>query len=165
MAAAIAIVYAHKTLKLEQDKREHELARESKHQASQLSAWVAVVNPDGDPEDKRYGVVLQNNSGAIVHDVRVSVKLFDKEVHAPASAFVLPPGQFFIRRHGPEEKHEWGFIQGIEELDGHVVRPYVNTSKHRVQKITYGDSLRQLWQQDECGRLTEMGDASAVTSG
>lgn len=142
-------------MRLDQERRADEVDKDAKRQASQIVAWVVVVNPEKEDARTAYGVLLQNNSGAIVHDVSVQVKLFGEQVQRPATTFVLPPGQFFIERiTGPNAKYDWGFVKSVDELAGSVVRPYVNTDKHRVLGLTYGDSLRQRWSQDQYGRLT-----------
>ncbi|KGJ75409.1 hypothetical protein GY21_09815 [Cryobacterium roopkundense] len=146
-----AIGLAAVQLLLDRRKRAAEQVRESKAQASGLTAWT-VSNPDATP--RVYGVMVSNTSGSMFHDVAISAVMHEKPVDRPIALTVLPPGEYFVASPGTSN-FTWDFPVAVKS-DDKSLRPYMNTSKYQVTGMTFTDNLNQSWSTNEHALLTKV---------
>lgn len=146
---------------LERDKRDHQRERERdardrdrerRELAGSVAAWWAA---DRDANDRRYGVVVSNQStvNAVFHDVNVRVtgpKGCEHLVHLN----VLPPGRFFV-----QQKFENG-LAVLERIPlpvrpADVLDPFTVARDRSVLEIKYADGLGSQWSWSPSGGLSE----------
>ena len=125
----------------ERERRRAEEQREAKAQASKLTAWVAI-HFIGDARQS-YGVVISNTSGSTFHDVTVSVLIHGIRARAITLA-ILPPGFYYVRHIGGDEKFEWDFPAPVEGQKG-TLRPYMKSDRYQLKQIEFADNLNQHW--------------------
>lgn len=125
-------------------RRRAEAEREEKAQASGLTAWTVT---DVDPDNRRHGVALRNDSGSTYHDVTVTTRLHGERQRAIALT-ILPPGEYVIWRNPAGSKFDWGFAQSTRE-DHSARRPYMNSEKYGVDAIDFSDNLGQHWHSND----------------
>lgn len=145
----VAIGLAAVQLLSEHRKRAAEAARESKAQASELTAWT-VSDPDATP--KVYGVMVSNSSLSMFHDVKISAVMHEKSIDRPISLTVLPSGDYFVALPSGGN-YSWSFPFAM--VPG-TMRPYMNTSKYKVTGMTFKDNLDQAWATNEHALLTQV---------
>jgi hypothetical protein len=149
----IAIGLAAFQLFAERKKRAAEETRESKAQASELTAWAV-----SDPDPRVYGVVVSNTSRSTFHDVEISAKIHDRVTSRPIRLTVLPPGTFFVQFNGDAklaDSYIWAFPIDSDSYDGWL-RPYMNSPKYQVTGMTFKDNLKQSWTTDAQALLAKV---------
>ncbi|KJC64780.1 hypothetical protein [Agreia bicolorata] len=129
-----------------------EEARESKAQATGLTAWTVSDIETHNP--KVLGVVMSNSSGSTFHDVKITVKIDGTRVPWPISLKILPPGTYFVA-HTPKGKFIWDFPLPVEACAG-VLQPYMNTDDYQIESIEFADNLNQRWSTDARAVLTAL---------
>lgn len=154
----LAIVLAARQFSLERSRRRAEEERESKAQATGLSAW-AVTDVDCDP--RIYGVVISNTSGSTFHDVRVRCRLHRSEPERPVELDVLPPGEYFVELNETGNRYTWAFAIEVSTYPGHL-RPYMKSADYRVTSIEFSDNLTQRWSADEHAVLRRIAASDAA---
>lgn len=154
---AVAVIFTASQYLLDRRRHQAELFRESRVQASQLSAW-----PVSDRASKplAYGVLISNSSGSTFHDVLLQVVLFGDTDLPEISLKVLPPGDYFVQYSKPT----WDFALSKEEYGG-FLRPYTQTEKCYVQSMRFVDSHDQAWEVDRHMVLTTRGGSDARAQG
>lgn len=145
---AVGVAVAH--FLIDRKRRAAEEERESKAQATGLSAWT-VTDVDAKPR-RTYGVVIANTSASTFHDVRIHTRLHRREP-APIRLDVLPPGTYFIQHNGESAEHVWEFAVH-EKSYGGWLRPYMKSGDYRVTSIDFSDNLDQSWRADQNAVLT-----------
>jgi hypothetical protein len=146
----LAIVLAAAQFLLDRKRRAAEEARESKAQATGLTAWTVSDIETRDP--KVLGVVVSNSSGSTFHDVAITVKIDKATVARPISLKILPPGSYFVA-FTPKGKFVWDFPLPLEACAG-VLQPYMNTDDYQIVSIDFADNLNQRWSTDARAVLT-----------
>ncbi|MDN4641127.1 hypothetical protein QCD70_12785 [Agreia sp. PsM10] len=146
----LAIALAAAQFLTDRKRRAAEEARESKAQATGLTAWTVSDIETHDP--KVLGVVVSNSSGSTFHDVVITVKIDGSRVPRPISLKILPPGTYFVA-YAPKAKFVWEFALPIEACSG-VLQPYMNTDGYQIESIDFADNLNQRWSTDARAVLT-----------
>jgi len=146
----VAIVIAALQFFNDRKRRAAEESRESKAQATGLTAWT--VSDVAKPKPKPLGVVVSNTSGSTFHDIEIAVKFADKQTERPIRLKILPPGQYFIA-YTPHGQHLWGFAKLLEHCEGEL-QPYMNTSEYQIMSMGFADNLNQRWSTDAHAVLT-----------
>jgi len=137
----------------ERKKRAAEETRESKSQASELTAWAV-----SDPKNAMYGIVFSNTSRSTFHDVEI-VAMIHGEILAPVQLRILPPGSFFVRLAKKDASEPgktsrlWDYPIDTSEYQGEL-RPYMNTDRYQVMSMSFRDNLKQSWETDAQALLT-----------
>ena len=134
-------------------RRAAEESRESKAQATGLTAWTVsdVIKPE--PKPKPLGVVISNTSGSTFHDIEITVKIGGKQTVAPINLEIMPPGQYFIAYTPRSEDRLWQFARIVERYEGEL-QPYMNTSGFQIMSMSFADNLNQRWSTDARAVLT-----------
>jgi len=144
----VAIGLAAVQLLSEHRKRALEAVRDSKAQASELTAWT-VSDPDAKP--RIYGVMVSNSSRSMFHDVAIYAVMHEKSADRPICLTVLPPGEYFVAFPGGD--YTWAFPVPMKPG---TLRPYMNTPKYKVTGMTFKDNLNQSWATNEHALLTQV---------
>ncbi|MBF4635140.1 hypothetical protein ITJ38_12055 [Agreia pratensis] len=149
----VAIVIAALQFFNDRKRRAAEESRESKAQATGLTAWIVSDVADPDLKPKPLGVVISNTSGSTFHDIEVTVKIGGKQTAAPINLEIMPPGQYFIAYTPRSEERLWQFAKIVERYAGEL-QPYMNTSGFQIMSMRFADNLNQRWSTDARAVLT-----------
>lgn len=137
----------------EKRQRDQNRDRESKQQATGLSAWPVKAFIDGNEDT--YGAIIENSSGSTFHDVEIAVTLLDRETRLPIKLVTLPPGRYFLE-HNPSQGFVWEFARETVEFENANFRPITKTRKSAVTSLTFSDNLGQRWHADHHAVLTKL---------
>jgi hypothetical protein len=140
----LAIALAAAQFWADRKRRAAEEARESKAQATGLTAWTVSDIHTSDP--KVLGVVASNSSGSTFHDVTIKVKIDGATVLRPISLKILPPGTYFVA-YAPKSTYSWAFPVAVHAHKG-VLQPYMNTDAYQIESMHFADNLNQRWSTD-----------------
>ncbi len=143
-----AVLFAALQFLSERRGRQAEREREAKHQASLLNVWTVS---DQQVEPKVYGVVIENASGSMFHDLEITAVLHGESTK-PLTLQVLPPGRYFVQ-HLPLEVFGWNFAQEERE-HGRTLRPHLKSGDYRVHQVSFNDNLGQRWETNDRAVLT-----------
>ena len=133
-------------------RRAAEESRESKAQATGLTAWTASDVSKPELTQKPLGVVISNTSGSTFHDIEITVKFDNKQTARPIRLEIMPPGQYFVA-YTPQKKFHWQFPRLVERHEGEL-QPYMNTSEYQIMSMSFADNLNQHWSTDARAVLT-----------
>lgn len=149
----LAVVIAAASYLSEHKRRKAEEDRESKAQATQLSAWT-VTDVETDP--RVYGVVIDNISGSTFHDIQIDVVIHDKATRVPIRLSTLPPGRYFVKYDADNAPYYWDFaIDAASYREGYL-RPYTKTEKYKIEALYFSDNLNQRWVADSHAVLSRL---------
>lgn len=144
----------------ERRRRRDESERESRVQASHLTAW-AVTDPG---PHRRYGVRVANSSGSTFHDVRIEAVIHARSVPSPPMLAIVPPGDYFLEFLPSGASASWRLASAVEEYPG-TLRPLMQTRDYRVTRVRFTDNRGRHWITDDSASLRLSPSPEGVMSG
>ncbi|SMG24986.1 hypothetical protein [Agreia pratensis] len=144
-----AVIFAALQFLADKKLRMTEEARESKAQATGLTAWTVS---DITKTPKPLGAVVSNTSGSTFHDIELTVQFGGRQTDRPIRLEILPPGRYFIA-YDPHGQFLWKFPVGVEHYDGKL-QPYMNAAGFQIVSMRFADNLNQRWSTDAHAVLT-----------
>ncbi len=147
--ATIAIAIAVMQFRADRIRRRADLERESREQATRLAVWVLV----GAGEEAARGILLQNASGGLFHDIVVEVAWKSSRVPHLCLA-LLPPGEFVVPLHQTTARGVWGWgdPRPVEQMPS--LKPKFKTGHYQVTSVRFSDRLARSWNLDGRGVLS-----------
>ena len=118
-------------------------------EAARVSAWVAAVWSQRDPDDiseKSNVLVIRNASDAAIHDIEASAEMNGKTTTFTAN--ICPPGESYARWNPPGSKFTWQLLASCAELTrtDHGINPYSRNTKWQLRTLKFTDALGTRWE-------------------
>ncbi len=155
-AAAVAVVFSARTLRIERERERKAARREEREQAALISAWCATRTDSRHHSGRSFrGLIVRNASHAPAYDMRIESSYAqrvrdDATAIKPMKIAIVPPGEFYIPEG--EDNFAWGFPESLDGLD-YGVKAVMNNRKWAVTSLDFTDSHGERWRRDELGRL------------
>lgn len=154
--AGIQLWHERKDRQARAAREQHEREMEIREQAATVAAWPSKV-PSADVGTKGkfcFGVLLLNQSGLPIRNMRVVATLFGNDSLPPLTITILPPGAFFV---GFDRAEGWDFARSSDDFETFPI-PLTGAREenYKVDEISFRDVNQRRWQINRDGLLAEL---------